>query len=177
MVYWLVSHVVNDAAIIYIVPPRVNLARQELYGVFAFLLLLPAVFGPQDRGLIRRFLQCWPMASLGVISYGIYLWHLNLIYEFLDWTGWHEGAVPFWLLALAVLAITVAFASTSYFGLERPILRIKGRINWWNRGAVLGARAGAGPGDGSGSTEPDAPLPTGPSDLECLGVEDGQDGR
>ena len=79
--FWGVSHVVNDPAIIYIVTPRVNMARQELYGVFAFLLLLPAVFGPQDQSLIRRLLQCWPMASLGVISYGIYLWHLNLIYE------------------------------------------------------------------------------------------------
>ncbi len=65
--------------ILYIVSPQVNLERQELYGLFAFCLLLPAVFGPQDRGSIRWLLRSWPMASLGVISYGIYLWHLNLI--------------------------------------------------------------------------------------------------
>ena len=59
------------------------MARQTLYGVFAFFLLLPAVFGPQGKGLIRRFLQCWPMASLGVISYGIYLWHETWIYQIL----------------------------------------------------------------------------------------------
>jgi peptidoglycan/LPS O-acetylase OafA/YrhL len=135
-VFWLVSHVVNDPAIIYIVTPRVNLVRQELYGLFAFLLLLPAVFGPQDQSLIRRFLQCWPMASLGVISYGIYLWHLNLIYEFLDWTGWRAGMIPFWLLAVAVLGVTVCFASASYFGLERPILRYKTKILWWDRPAA-----------------------------------------
>ncbi len=152
-----------------------NLARQELYGLFAFLLLLPAVFGPQDKGLIRRFLQCWPMASLGVISYGIYLWHLNLIYEFLDWTGWHEGAVPFGLLAGAVLVITVAFASTSYFGLERPILRIKGRITWWDRGSVPKASADATPGDAPDPTGPEISLATGPPERERSAIEEGRE--
>jgi peptidoglycan/LPS O-acetylase OafA/YrhL len=41
--------------------------------------------------------------------------------------------VPFWLLAVTVLAISIGFASASYFGLERPILRLKGRISWWDR--------------------------------------------
>ncbi len=175
MVYWVVSRVVNDAAIIYILPPRVNLERQELYGLFAFLLLVPAVFGPQDRSLIRRFLQCWPMAALGVISYGIYLWHLNLIYEFLDWTGWHEGMVPYWLLVLAVFGITVAFASTSYFGLERPILRYKRRLVWWDR-SLRTARAGASPGDAaSGSDAGDAAIA--PFELEPSVSDDGRDSR
>jgi peptidoglycan/LPS O-acetylase OafA/YrhL len=131
--FWAVSHVVNDRAIIYIVSPTVNLERQELYGLFAFFMLLPAVFGPQDRTLVRRFLRSWPMVSLGVISYGIYLWHLNLTDEFLKWTGLQQGNVPFWVLALGVLALSIAFASASYFGLERPILKRKNRITWWDR--------------------------------------------
>jgi peptidoglycan/LPS O-acetylase OafA/YrhL len=77
------------------------------------------------------------MASLGVISYGIYLWHLDLINQFMKWTGWHPGMVPYWILASAVLGLTIAFASASYFGLERPILRIKSRIGWWDRKARL----------------------------------------
>jgi peptidoglycan/LPS O-acetylase OafA/YrhL len=116
-----------------VVQPHVNLERQELYGLFAFLLLVPAVFGPQDQSLVRSFLRCWPMASLGVISYGIYLWHVNLIYEFLGWTGWKPGMVPYGLLALCTLALSIAFASASYFGLERPILRYKKRFVWWDR--------------------------------------------
>ncbi len=172
--FWLVSHVVNDAAIIYIVPRRINLARQELYGLFAFLLLVPAVFGPQDRSLIRRFLQCWPMAALGVISYGIYLWHLNLIYEFLDWTGWHEGMVPYWLLAVAVFGITVAFASTSYFGLERPILRYKRRLVWWDRSQ----RAPVGAGDEASPTESNVGVgAVGPLEPEPSAHLDGGEGR
>jgi peptidoglycan/LPS O-acetylase OafA/YrhL len=132
-VFWAVGRVVNDASIIYIVEPHVNIERQELYGLFALLLLLPAVFGPQDQTLVRKFLRCWPMASLGVISYGIYLWHLDLIYELLKWTGWHQGMIPFGVLAGSVLGISIAFASASYFGLEHPILRYKSRLVWWNR--------------------------------------------
>ena len=130
--FWAVSHVVANREIIYVLTPGINLARQELYGVFAFLLLLPAVFGPQDRTLVRRLLRSWPVASIGVISYGIYLWHLNLIDESIKWMDWRPGAIPFWILTLFVLAVSVGFASASYFGLERPILRLKDRIGWWD---------------------------------------------
>jgi peptidoglycan/LPS O-acetylase OafA/YrhL len=128
-----VSHVVADHSILYFVTPRVNMERQFLYGLFAFMLLAPAVFGPPDQSLIRRLLRWWPMASLGVISYGIYLWHLNLTDEFVSWMGWHPGQEPYWLLASAVLGLSIVFASASYFGLEKPILRLKGRISWWDR--------------------------------------------
>jgi peptidoglycan/LPS O-acetylase OafA/YrhL len=131
--FLVVSHVVTDHSILPFSTARVNLERQDLYGLFAFLLLLPAVFGPQDRSLIRRFLRTWPMVGLGVISYGIYLWHLDLINLFMKWTGEKPGAVPFWILALAVFGLATAVASASYFGLERPILRLKGRISWWDR--------------------------------------------
>jgi peptidoglycan/LPS O-acetylase OafA/YrhL len=131
--YVVVSHVVTNHSILDFIPLRANLEKQALYGLFAFLLLLPAVFGPQDRSLIRRFLRTWPMASLGVISYGIYLWHLPLITQFLNWMGWQNQPQPFWLLALVVLGLSIAFASASYFGLERPILQRKDRINWWDR--------------------------------------------
>ena len=134
-----------------------NLERQTLYGIFALLIIAPAVFGPQDRSLIRRLLRSWPMASVGVISYGIYLWHLDLISQFLDWTGWRAGQVPFWLLALAVFALSAAVASASYFGLERPILRIKRRMSWWDRRGQEGSPQGDTAAEGAGTERsPDA---------------------
>jgi peptidoglycan/LPS O-acetylase OafA/YrhL len=143
-----VSHVVTDHSILDFTTVRVDMEKQALYGLFAFCLLLPAVFGPQDRSLIRRLLRSWPMVSLGVISYGIYIWHLDLAQELLNWTGWKPGGEPFWQLAGAVLALSIAFASVSYFGLERPILRRKNRIGWWSRDpsppAVLSAEADTG---------------------------------
>ena len=133
--------------------PKVDMEKQALYGLFAFLLLLPAVFGPQDRGLVRRFLQSWPLVSLGVISYGIYLWHLDLIHQLQVWTGWTAGAEPFWLLAGATLAASIAFASASYFWVERPILRRKNRIGWWSRNPPPPAPASpVGAGDAEATT-------------------------
>ncbi len=139
--FWGVSHIGIPRDILYFVSPGVNLARQALYGTFAFFLLLPAVFGPQERGQIRRLLSSWPVASIGVISYGVYLWHLDLIDQFLRWTGYEPQGVPFGILALAVVSMAIAFASASYFVLERPLLRLKGRIGWWDRATRSRARA------------------------------------
>jgi peptidoglycan/LPS O-acetylase OafA/YrhL len=125
LTFVLVSHVVPDHSILDFTTVRVALERQALYGVFAFLLLVPAVFGPQDQTVIRRLLRSWPLASLGVISYGIYLWHLDLAHQLLKWTGWNPGKEPFWVLTGPVLALAVVFATASYFALERPILRRK----------------------------------------------------
>ena len=112
------------------------MARQTLYGLFALFLLLPAVFGHDDRSLIRRLLRSWPMVALGVISYGIYLWHFDLTREFPKWMGWQPTMVPFWILVSVVLGLAIAFASVSYFGLERPLLQVKDRILWWDRSAI-----------------------------------------
>ena len=129
-----VSQLVNRR--VFLLPPGVNVARQTLYGLFALFLLLPAVFGHDDRSLIRRLLRSWPMVALGVISYGIYLWHFDLTREFPKWMGWQPTMVPFWILVSVVLGLAIAFASVSYFGLERPLLQVKDRILWWDRSAI-----------------------------------------
>ncbi|MCU1353487.1 MAG: putative integral rane acyltransferase, partial [Acidimicrobiales bacterium] len=54
-------------------------ARHWAYAGVAFFLVLPAVFGPQDQGLARRFLGSRPMQLLGRISYGIFLWQVLVI--------------------------------------------------------------------------------------------------
>ena len=126
------------------IPLHLLWGQHYLYGLTAAFLVLPAVFGPQrrDTSLIRRFLQSRVMVYLGVVSYGIYLWHEPWIDRYLDWTGlqtftvyasdvpfaWHTSrylSVPFLAFLLAVLALTVASASVSWFVVERPMLKLK----------------------------------------------------
>jgi peptidoglycan/LPS O-acetylase OafA/YrhL len=116
-----------------------ELARQALYGVAALLLLLPGVFGPQDRGFIRRLLSSRPAQLLGLVSYGIFLWHLWVSAQVPKWLDHATldpdrllrtsggDLVPFPLFLAAVVVVSVGLATFSYLVVEHPALRLKGR--------------------------------------------------
>ena len=104
--------------------------RELLYSFTALFLLLPAVFGAQDRGVTRRFLQLRPMVYLGTISYGIYLWHQAFIQKVHQWGGWSDKLLPngpFLEHLVPALALTILVASASWYLVERPLLRRKDR--------------------------------------------------
>lgn len=106
---------------------RKAFARQFLYGATAFFLLLPAVFGPQDRGLIRRLLRWQPIVYFGLISYGVYLWHQAWIGQAFEWQKAAPFQASFPALLTTALAWTIVTASASWFLLERPLLRVRDR--------------------------------------------------
>lgn len=98
-----------------------------VYGIVAFLLLFPAVFGAQEEGAIRTVLQSRTMRALGTISYGIYLWHLIYVKEVERWT--RHGVVPtnlFVWLAI-VVALTLVTATLSYHLVEKPLIKLSRR--------------------------------------------------
>jgi peptidoglycan/LPS O-acetylase OafA/YrhL len=103
------------------------LGRQGLYGVIAVFLVLPAVFGPQDRGWIRTFLRWRPVVAIGVVSYGFYLWHQAWGAMFFRWTGAHILDVAWPELAAFVLALSVVSGTVSYLLVERPVVRHRPR--------------------------------------------------
>jgi peptidoglycan/LPS O-acetylase OafA/YrhL len=126
------------------IPLHLLWGQHYLYLATAALLVIPAVFGSQarDSSLVRRFLTNRAVVYTGVVSYGIYLWHDPWIDRYLSWSGlptftvygsdvpfaWHTSrlvSVPFFTMTLAVLALTVAAATLSWFLLERPVLRLK----------------------------------------------------
>jgi peptidoglycan/LPS O-acetylase OafA/YrhL len=128
IVYWTVSHLGIPSVPIYLVTPETNILKQTLYGLFALLLVAPAVFGPQGEGAIRRLLRLAPVAWLGVVSYGIYLWHQALIEQFFKWTGRSEFGVPFGVLFLSVVVLSTIVASISYLGMEQPLLEFANHL-------------------------------------------------
>ncbi len=120
--------------------------RQPYLRTFAGLLLTaglsvflvaPAAFGEAAGGLPRRVLAWRPLAGLGLISYGVYLYHLTLgelIGESTDpahfsATGLglasriHHAATP--ILFVLTLVVTVIAATISYRWIELPFLRLK----------------------------------------------------
>jgi peptidoglycan/LPS O-acetylase OafA/YrhL len=107
------------------------------FGLIAFLLLAPAVFGDGQGGVPRRILANPLLSWLGLISYGIFLWHLPIAFK-LSEVGFLEH--PVWLrlafVSAATLAISIACAAASYYLLERPLLRFKYR-RAGGRGQVL----------------------------------------
>lgn len=124
LAFWAVSNIGLPLTPLTASPVGLSLERQALYGMFAFFMVLPAVFGPQDRGLIRRFLRWKPMALIGVVSYGVYLWHESWIYSYLSWyDNKRLFDLPWPNFYLVVAALAIACATISYLVLERPILR------------------------------------------------------
>jgi peptidoglycan/LPS O-acetylase OafA/YrhL len=120
------------------------LGRQVLYGAFAFFLLIPAVFGPQDRGIVRRLLRSRPAVALGVVSYGIYLWHETWMLKILAWLHRPLFRTSFLKLTLGVSVLAIASAAASYVLVEQPFQRL-GRRRRLPR-----------PPEGEGSAQPEA---------------------
>lgn len=101
------------------------------------LLMLPAVFGTHAGGVPRRILAWRPMLGLGLISYGVYLYHLTVA----EWIGesgdpahfaasglglaTHAGNALTLALLAATFAATVIIATLSYRYIELPFLRLK----------------------------------------------------
>jgi peptidoglycan/LPS O-acetylase OafA/YrhL len=105
-----------------------SLAQHALYGAIAFFLLLPAVFADDAHGVPRRILRNRVVAWLGLISYGVFLWHHPIALKLAE--AHDKGLFPsFRMLGItaATFVIAVACATASYYLLERPILRYKDR--------------------------------------------------
>ncbi len=99
--------------------------QQLLYTLCAVCLIVPAVFGDQGRGIVRRVLANRALLYVGLISYGVYLYHLAVLTQLTRW-GLPHRATTDWLLWFAVgIAGSVLLASLSYYLIERPALSLK----------------------------------------------------
>lgn len=118
----------------------------------------------EPTGIVARVLATRPMVGLGMVSYGIYLWHWPV---FLAVDGARTGMSGIPLFAVRCLA-TLALAVISWVLVERPLRRwrpVPGRVLPTVAWAVAVAAAvivvavpvGLDPGAGAGDLPPDLP--------------------
>jgi peptidoglycan/LPS O-acetylase OafA/YrhL len=98
-----------------------------LLAVFAVLVVIPGVFEGTGLRLVRAALRNRILAWLGLISYGLYLWHGPILTRFgeTSWVSSLSGGGKLVVLTVTSFAITLVCASLSYYLLERPLLRYK----------------------------------------------------
>ncbi|MDI3315333.1 MAG: acyltransferase family protein [Mycobacterium sp.] len=89
-----------------------------LVALAAVAVIAPAALS--QRTTAARVLAWRPLAALGVISYGVYLWHWPV---FLTITGQRTGWSGWALFAVRCL-VTLALATVSWWLIERPIRRL-----------------------------------------------------
>lgn len=89
-----------------------------LFSLAVAWLLLAMTGDTTPRGTARVF-SIRPLAWIGLISYGIYLWHWPLILWLTPERTRLEGVA----LAAVQIAATVAIAAVSHYAIERPIRR------------------------------------------------------
>ena len=104
-------------------------SRHYLLALIGVSLLLPALFGDPSRGLVRRVLANRVLAYLGMISYGVYLWHFAVLIQLQRWGfGEWAGDTTQLIWFPAALAGGVLIATVSWYVLEKPVERLKGLV-------------------------------------------------
>jgi peptidoglycan/LPS O-acetylase OafA/YrhL len=111
------------------------LGQHQLYALVGVGLLAPAVFG--GEGLLHRLLAHRALLWTGLVSYGLYLYHVPVLTLLRQ--HWLSPTTDFPLFVAAGLAISLALAALSYYLVERPALVLKDRVGGDRRGQVAGA--------------------------------------
>jgi peptidoglycan/LPS O-acetylase OafA/YrhL len=94
----------------------------DMGAAIAFAGIIAAIVLGTGAGL--RWLAWRPIAWVGEITYGLYLWHIPLIV----WARGH-GLLPGGPLSVAVvLPVAIAFGAASWYLLERPLMRRAERV-------------------------------------------------
>ncbi len=107
--------------------PTQGVVKEALYGGVGFFLVLPVALAGATLPRSLRWLGSRPMVTLGVLSYGIYLWHEGVTDIYRDvfdvplFTGSFPKALAF------TVVVSVAAAAVSYYLVERPALALKDR--------------------------------------------------
>ncbi len=96
-----------------------DVGRDLLLALSGFLFALPAMLSRPGQSWMVRVLGGFPLEPLGLVSYGLFLWHpiwIRFFSKLLDEQGY---VVTFWPLLGAVVVASTVSAVVSYLLLER----------------------------------------------------------
>lgn len=88
------------------------------------LIVMLITTAPFSR-LMRKVLDGFPLRHLGLISYGVYLYHFPVLHVTARYLARISIDVQkeWWLLGAISLGLTIAVATASYLIVERPLIR------------------------------------------------------
>jgi peptidoglycan/LPS O-acetylase OafA/YrhL len=120
------------AICILVLPGLLMIFRSQWSDPFMFLIgyalaactsaaIIFVAVGP-NSGWLKTVLSFPPLVWIGKVSYGVYLWHYPVFKYFQN-----LGLPPAWKFA-GMLAFVFMIAALSYYGLEKPFLRMKQRF-------------------------------------------------
>jgi len=131
--YFATGNLGHVSALGYALPSNVKyqfIWSQALLNYFFALLIYCVVY----EKLLTRFLEMSWLRYLGKISYGMYVYHLPIIWfveRFLEERL--QGEMAVWLKAGVSLSATILISTLSYYLLESPILNLKERFFYWSQ--------------------------------------------
>ena len=102
--------------------------------LIAALLLVPAVLSDQGTTFVARFLRNRIVAWIGLVSFGLYLWHVFVLKELASM--FNGSLVPLGAtipLAVVAYGLTLGIAAVSWYLMERHVLA------WAHRRSLLRA--------------------------------------
>lgn len=104
--------------------PREALAMRTMYSLTALLVVVPLVTAAARPGPARWLFANRLAVWLGLISYGIYLWHEAFQDLYLRWFDHEPLRAPVLGMFWFTLATSVVAGALSWYLVERPALRI-----------------------------------------------------
>ncbi|WP_157963608.1 acyltransferase family protein [Actinocorallia populi] len=99
------------------------LVHNLLSVVVSAAVVAPAAFG-HDGPAVRALLANPLMCRLGLVSYGVFLWHMPVIELWYDLTGRSLFLGDFWLVLGITLVFSLILAALSHLFVEQPAQRL-----------------------------------------------------
>ena len=135
VVFWFVSTQL-DLPMFPTFTPTQAFAVRILYVVVAALIVVPAVLARSDRGPTKWAFANPVMVWLGLVSYGIYIWHEAWQDVYLRWTDQPALNSSFVGMMVFTVVTTLICAAVSWYVIERPAMAWGVRLTKRRRSAA-----------------------------------------